>query len=129
MHPGTIGENVTTRGLDLLALPTGTRLRLGAEAVIEVTGLRNPCRQIEAFQAGLLSAVLGRDAEGNLIRKTGVMAVVIAGGDVKVGDAIAVMLPEGEQRAAGAGVAPKLVAWMSGRRPRHPGPTYGHALE
>ena len=61
LQPGAIGENVTTRGVDLLALPTGTRLRLGAEAVIEVTGLRNPCRQIDAFQPGLMSAVLGRD--------------------------------------------------------------------
>ena len=98
VQPGAIGENVTTRGIDLLALPTGTRLRLGAEAVIEVTGLRNPCRQIEAFAPGLQQAVLGRDADGNLIRKSGVMAVVITGGDVNVGDAIAVMLPEGERR-------------------------------
>ena len=98
LQPGSIGENVTTRGIDLLALPTGTRLRLGAEAMIEVTGLRNPCRQIEAFQTGLLQAVLGHDANGNLIRKTGVMAVVIASGEVRVGDAIAVSLPEGEQR-------------------------------
>jgi MOSC domain-containing protein YiiM len=98
LQPGSIGENVTTRGIDLLALPTGARLRLGAEAMIEVTGLRNPCRQIEAFQTGLLQAVLGRDANGNLIRKTGVMAVVITSGEVRVGDAIAVTLPEGEQR-------------------------------
>src|SRR3954467_10074821 len=77
--PGAIGENVTTRGLDLLALPTGARLRLGGEAVIEVTGLRNPCWQIEAFQKGLTAAVLGRDLEGRLIRKAGVMAIVIAG--------------------------------------------------
>ena len=98
LRPGSIGENVTTRGLDLLALPTGTRLRLGAEAVIEITGLRNPCRQIEAFAPGLLQAVLGRDADGNVIRKSGVMAVVITGGDVHAGDAIAVMFPEGEKR-------------------------------
>jgi MOSC domain-containing protein YiiM len=98
VQPGVIGENVTTRGIDLLALPTGAQLRLGAEAVIEVTGLRNPCRQIEAFQRGLLTAVLGRDAEGRLIRKAGVMAIVITGGDVKAGDMIAVELPAGEQR-------------------------------
>jgi len=98
VQAGAMGENVTTRGVDLLALPTCTRLRLGGEAEIEITGLRNPCRQIEAFQPGLLSAVLGRDGEGNLIRKTGIMAVVIAGGDVKAGDAIAVMLPRGKQR-------------------------------
>jgi len=98
LRPGSIGENVTTRGIDLLALPTGTRLRLGAEALIEITGLRNPCRQIEAFQTGLLQAVLGHDANGNLIRKTGVMAVVITSGEVRVGDTIAVTLPKGEQR-------------------------------
>ena len=98
VRPGAIGENVTTRGIDLLGLPTGTRLRLGTEAVIEITGLRNPCRQIEAFAPGLQQAVLGRDADGNLLRKSGVMAVVITGGDVKVGDSIAVTLPEGERR-------------------------------
>ena len=98
VQPGAIGENVTTRGLDLLALPKGARLRLGAEAVIEVTGLRNPCRQIDAFQRGLTAAVLGRDAEGRLIRKAGVMAIVITGGDVKAGDVITVELPAGEQR-------------------------------
>jgi MOSC domain-containing protein YiiM len=98
VQPGAIGENVTTRGVDLLALPTGAQLRLGAEAVIEVTGLRNPCRQIEAFQPGLLKALLGRDAEGAFIRKAGVMAIVIKGGDVTAGDIIAVELPTGERR-------------------------------
>jgi MOSC domain-containing protein YiiM len=97
LGPGVLGENVTTHGVDLLALPAGTRLKLGADAVVEITGLRNPCRQIEAFQRGLLSAVLGRDPQGNLIRKTGVMAVVVAGGDVKAGDAVAVILPLGDQ--------------------------------
>jgi len=97
--PGAIGENVTTRGIDLLALPKGARLRLGAEAVIEITGLRNPCRQIDAFQRGLTAAVLDRDPEGRLIRKAGVMAIVIAGGDVKAGDVITVELPTGELRA------------------------------
>jgi len=96
--PVAIGENVTTRGIDLLALPRGARLRLGAEAVIEVTGLRNPCRQIDAFAPGLTTAVLGRDAAGRLVRKAGVMAIVIKGGDVKAGDVIAVELPAGEQR-------------------------------
>jgi MOSC domain-containing protein YiiM len=98
LQPGAIGENVTTRGLDLLALPQSARLRLGAEAVIEVTGLRNPCRQIDAFARGLTAAVLGRDDEGRLVRKAGVMAIVIAGGDVKAGDAITVEPPAGEQR-------------------------------
>jgi len=96
LGPGAIGENVTTRGIDLLRLPTGARLRLGADAVVEITGLRNPCRQLDAFQPGLMAAVLDRDAEGRLVRKSGVMAVVITGGDVQAGDAIAVELPVGE---------------------------------
>jgi MOSC domain-containing protein YiiM len=95
---GAIGENVTTRGLDLLALPTGTRLRLGADAVVEVTGLRNPCGQLDDFQPGLMAATLERAADGRLVRKTGVMAIVLAGGDVRPGDAIAVELPPGEPR-------------------------------
>lgn len=96
--PGAIGENVTTRGVDLLGLPRGARLRLGAEALIELTGLRNPCRQIDAFQPGLLKAVLGRDSTGRLIRKAGVMAIVIKGGNVKATDAVVVELPAGEHR-------------------------------
>ena len=98
VRPGDIGENVTTRGLDLLALPTGTLLQLGNEAVIEITGLRNPCRQIDAFAKGLTAAVLGRDAQGQLIRKAGVMAIVVKSGDVTVGDAIAMELPAGVHR-------------------------------
>lgn len=93
VDPGAMGENVTTRGLDLLALPRGTRLHLGADAIVEVTGLRNPCWQIDAFRKGLMQACLGRDAQGGLIRKTGVMAVVVAGGAVAPGDAIRVALP------------------------------------
>jgi MOSC domain-containing protein YiiM len=95
---GELGENVTTRGLDLLGLPTGTRLRLGAAAVVEVTGLRNPCVQIDKFQQGLMAATLGRDAEGNLVRKAGVMAIVLAGGEVHPGDSIAVELPPAPHR-------------------------------
>ena len=95
---GAIGENVTTRGLDLLALPTGTRLRLGADAVVELTGLRNPCGQLDDFQPGLMAAVLARDAAGRLVRKSGVMSIVLAGGDVRPGDAIAVQFPAGEPR-------------------------------
>ena len=90
---GEMGENVTTRGIDLLGLPTGTRLRLGDQAVVEVTGLRNPCKQLEKLQTGLMAAVLDRDAEGNLVRKAGVMAVVVAGGEVRPGDQIEVELP------------------------------------
>ncbi|WP_431282622.1 MOSC domain-containing protein [Humitalea sp. 24SJ18S-53] len=91
--PGLLGENVTTRGLDLLGLPAGTLLSLGATAIVEVTGLRNPCLQLDRFQPGLMAATLGRDADGRLIRKAGVMAVVIAGGDVLPGDGIGVALP------------------------------------
>ena len=95
VFPGEMGENVTTRGIDLLALPRGTRLRLGEEAEVEVTGLRNPCSQIDKFQPGLTSAVLDRDAEGRLIRKAGVMAVVRHSGVVRAGDTIVVHLPDG----------------------------------
>ena len=91
--PGDIGENVTTRGVDLLALPTGTRLRLGDEAVVEVTGLRNPCKQLDRFQPGLMQAVLGRDENGELVRKSGIMGIVLAGGEVRPGDSIRVELP------------------------------------
>ena len=98
IRPGEMGENVTTRGVDLLALPRGARLRLGDSAVVEITGLRNPCRQIDAHKPGLKDAVLGKDAEGRLVRKSGVMAIVIAGGDVRPGDAIGVELPAGEPR-------------------------------
>lgn len=93
--PGDLGENITTRGLDLLALPTGALLELGAEAVIEVTGLRNPCQQIDDFQSGMLKAVIGRDADGAPVFKAGVMAVVRATGGVRPGDAIAVRAPDG----------------------------------
>ncbi len=93
VSPGVMGENVTTRGVELLALPRGSRLRLGAEAVVEVTGLRNPCVQLDHFRQGLMAAVLDRDDEGNLVRKAGVMAVVVTGGGVRPGDPIAVELP------------------------------------
>jgi MOSC domain-containing protein YiiM len=93
LAPGEMGENVTTRGVDLLGLPTGARLRLGAEALVEITGLRNPCRQLNDFQPGLMNATLDRDAAGNLVRKAGVMGVVLAAGEVRPGDPIAVELP------------------------------------
>jgi MOSC domain-containing protein YiiM len=96
--PGAMGENVTTRGIELLALPTGTRLGLGEEAVVELTGLRNPCVQLDRFQPGLMSAVLERDDTGALVRKAGVMAVVLRGGDVRPGDAISVELPPAPHR-------------------------------
>jgi MOSC domain-containing protein YiiM len=90
---GAMGENITTRGVDLLGLPTGARLRLGATALVELTGLRNPCAQLDRLQPGLMAAVLDRDRHGNLVRKTGVMAVVVTGGEVRPGDPIHVELP------------------------------------
>ncbi|MER5625031.1 MOSC domain-containing protein [Streptosporangium sp. NPDC002544] len=90
---GELGENVTTRGVDLLGLPVGTLLRLGRDAVVEVTGLRNPCGQIEGFQKGLLRQVVGRDENGELVRRAGVMSVVVAGGEVRPGDPIEVERP------------------------------------
>src|SRR5437016_4602556 len=95
---GLMGENVTTRGVDLLALPTGTRLHLGPEAVVEVTGLRNPCRQLNKIEPGLMNATLDRDAAGNLVRKAGIMGIVVVGGAVGEGDAIEVELPGGPHR-------------------------------
>jgi MOSC domain-containing protein YiiM len=98
VSPGQMGENITTSGVDLLALPAGTRLRLGEDAVVEVTGLRNPCTQLDEIQPGLMAAVLDRDAEGRLVRKAGVMAIVLAGGVVRPGDAIVVQFPDGTHR-------------------------------
>ncbi|MEV5848211.1 MOSC domain-containing protein [Streptomyces sp. NPDC051985] len=95
---GELGENITTRGLDLLGLPTGTLLRIGERAVVEVTGLRNPCLQIDGFQQGLLKQVVGRDESGRILRKAGVMSVVKVGGVVRPGDAIRVELPAGDHR-------------------------------
>ncbi|WLQ11350.1 MOSC domain-containing protein [Hahella aquimaris] len=93
VSPGVIGENITTSGLDLLSLPVGTVLKFGATARIELTGLRSPCSQLDKYQKGLVAAVLDRDEQGNLIRKSGVMAIVLDGGPVSVDDAIAVSLP------------------------------------
>jgi MOSC domain-containing protein YiiM len=90
---GQMGENITTRGIDLLGLPTGSRLHLGSEAIVEITGLRNPCLQLEGIHSGLMKAVLDHDADGNLVRKAGIMGVVINGGEIRPGDAIEVELP------------------------------------
>jgi len=90
---GQLGENITTEALDLLALPTGARLHLGAAAVVQITGLRNPCYQLDKFRKGLMAAVLERAPDGTLVRKAGVMGIVIAGGEVRAGDAIEVELP------------------------------------
>jgi MOSC domain-containing protein YiiM len=94
VRPGELGENVTTQALGLLQLPAGTRLQLGETAVVELTGLRNPCVQIDRFQPGLMSAVLDRDERGRPVRKSGVMAVVTVGGVVYQGDPIQVVLPD-----------------------------------
>jgi MOSC domain-containing protein YiiM len=94
VEPGQLGENITTRGIDLLGLPRGTVLRLGPEAVIEVTGLRNPCNQINDFRSGLLKAVLDKDDQGRLVRKAGIMGIVRLGGPVRPGDQILVEIPD-----------------------------------
>jgi hypothetical protein len=91
--PGDIGENITTRGIDLLSLPRGTRLHIGRDAVVEATGLRTPCKQIERFQPGLLAAV-SQDANGNVCFKSGIMGIVLKSGVAKAGDVIRIELPE-----------------------------------
>jgi MOSC domain-containing protein YiiM len=90
---GDLGENVTTRGIDLLGLPAGAQLFLGATAVVEVTGLRNPCLQLDGFRPGLMRAVLGRAVDGNLVRKAGIMGIVLSSGEVRAGDAVHLELP------------------------------------
>jgi MOSC domain-containing protein YiiM len=98
LTPGIMGENVTTRGVDLLGLPTGARLRLGPAVLVEITGLRNPCYQLNKIQEGLMAATLDRDSDGNLIRKAGVMGIVLAGGEIRPGDKIEVELPPEPRR-------------------------------
>jgi len=97
--PGQMGENITTEGVDLLGLPGGTRLRLGREAIVEITGLRNPCYQLDGLKPGLMAAVLDKNARGHLIRKAGVMGVVVAGGEVQPGDPIEIELPPKPHRS------------------------------
>ena len=99
LTPGLMGENVTTRGVDLLSLPKGAILRLGPDAVVQITGLRNPCTQLDALQPGLMAACLGRTADGEPVRKAGVMSIVLAGGEVRAGDAVVVELPAGPHEA------------------------------
>ncbi len=93
VNPGDVGENITTAGIDLLALPRDTVLKIGVTAAVQITGLRNPCKQLDNFQDGLMAATLDTDTEGNLIRKAGIMGIVLEGGRVKVGDEIRVELP------------------------------------
>ena len=99
VEPGQMGENVTTRGVDLRSLPLGTKLHLGDDVVVEVTGLRNPCAQLDGIQPNLMAAVIGRDEDGKPVFKAGVMSVVLTGGEVRPGDVIRVALPTGERRA------------------------------
>ena len=91
--PGDMGENITTRGIDLLGLPTGAVLQLGPDAEIEITGLRNPCTQLDSIHDGLMAATIDRGEDGELIRRAGIMAIVLKGGDVREGDDISVRLP------------------------------------
>jgi MOSC domain-containing protein YiiM len=98
VFPGAMGENITTCGVALLSLPTGTRLELGADAVVAVTGLRNPCRQLNDLQDGLMNAVLDRTEAGELIRKSGVMGIVLSSGTVRPGDEMRIVLPDGPHR-------------------------------
>jgi MOSC domain-containing protein YiiM len=153
VSPGNLGENVTTRGLDLLGLPRGAVLRFGVEAKSEgggqnegegengsardviaaarrvtlsaeseravaaleaavereagfdqrpavvITGLRNPCGQIDNFEEGLLGEVAYKDEEGRFVRKAGVMGVVLRGGVVRPGDPVTVDLPPAPHEA------------------------------
>jgi len=94
LRPGDMGENVTTAGIDLLALPRGARLQIGPDALVEVTGLRNPCAQINAFEPGLLKTMVGHDDKGQVIRKAGIMAIVLQSGVIRPGDTITVTLPQ-----------------------------------
>jgi MOSC domain-containing protein YiiM len=93
MAAGQMGENITTRGVDLLGLSNGTLLHLGKDAVVRVTGLRNPCAQLDGLQQGLMRAVLEEDDDGNVVRKAGVMAVVMRSGDVKPGESVVIEPP------------------------------------
>jgi MOSC domain-containing protein YiiM len=98
IKPGEMGENITTAGVDLLALATGSWLHIGETAIVEVTGLRNPCAQLDKIQKGLMAATLDRDTAGNLVRKAGIMGVVLAAGEVRAGDPIRVEPPPPPQR-------------------------------
>ena len=99
VSPGQMGENVTTRGMDLLALPAGARLHIGSEAIVEVTGLRNPCLQLDGIVPGLMASVLDYEGDGNLVRKAGILAIVVLGGELRSGDEIRVELPVGAHRS------------------------------
>jgi MOSC domain-containing protein YiiM len=95
--PAMLGENITTEGVDVLSLPRGTLLRIGRDAVVQLTGLRNPCRQLDAFRPGLAQAMFGKDENGELVRKAGVMSIVVSGGAIRAGDVIIVDVPAGRR--------------------------------
>ena len=101
LAPGQMGENITTRGIDLLDLPTATRLHLGDSAIVELTGLRNPCVQLDGIAEGLMAATLDRDEQGNLVRKAGVMGIVLVGGVVRPGDPVRIGPPAEPRRPLG----------------------------
>lgn len=98
VEPGALGENMLTAGVDLLDLPTGAVLHIGADAQVQITGLRNPCHQLNGHSAGLMNALLDRADDGSLIRRGGVMGIVLAGGIVKAGDAVRIVMPGGGLR-------------------------------
>lgn len=99
VQPGDLGENITTEGIDLLGLPTDSLLHIGERVILRLTGLRNPCHQIDDFQPGLLRHMVSKQPDGTLVRKAGVMSVVVRGGVVRVGDAISVELPSTAHQA------------------------------
>ena len=99
VEPGQLGENITTEGIDLLGLPEGTELHIGEHAVLYLTGLRNPCEQLDQFQPGLMAALVSRAPDGTLVRKAGVMSVVLTGGLVRPGDEVRIKLPSTPHRA------------------------------
>ncbi|MEQ1753724.1 MAG: MOSC domain-containing protein [Micropepsaceae bacterium] len=99
VHPGLLGENITTLGIDLLALPRLARLHIGQCAIVEITGLRNPCRQLDGLQPGLMEAMIERDPLRGVIRKAGVMGIVVESGQVRLDDTITVTLPAGPHEA------------------------------
>ncbi len=96
--PGELGENILTGGIDLLSLPTGSILSFPSGATVEITGLRNPCIQLERHKTGLMHALLDHAADGSLIRKGGIMGIVLTGGVVRAGDGVVITDPEGAFR-------------------------------
>lgn len=99
ISPGQMGENITTSGVDLLSMPVGTRLFIGDEAVIELTGLRNPCKQLNSLQDGLMKKLVYKSRDGDIVRLSGVMSIITKGGVVRPGDSIRIEIPPLPHRA------------------------------